>query len=53
MAHRILKDYYLNGSIVYIDDIVIYGRHVEGFLDILDQTLSQMAKLNVMSIKTE
>ena len=36
MAHEVLKDYYLNGEIVCIDDTVIYGRGVEGFLDILD-----------------
>ena len=47
MAHEVLKDYYLNGAIVYIDDNVIYGRDVEGFLDILDQFLSQIAKFNV------
>ena len=41
MAHEVLTDYYLNGD---IDDTVIYGRDVEGFLD---QVLSQMAKLNV------
>ena len=47
MAHEVLQDYYLNGAIVYIDDTVIYGRDVEGFLDILDRVLSQMAKFNV------
>jgi len=43
MAHEILQDYYLNGAIVYIDDTVIYGSSVEGFLSILDQILSRMA----------
>ena len=47
MAHEILQDYYLNGEIVYIDDTVIYGSTVEGFLSILDQILSQMAAFNV------
>ena len=37
MAHEILKDFYLNGAIVYIDDTVIYGRNVEEFLSILDR----------------
>ena len=36
MAHEVLKDYYLNGAIVYIDDTVIYDRDIEGFLNILD-----------------
>ena len=47
MAHEILKDFYLNGAIVYIDDTVIYGRNVEEFLSILDRILSQMAAFNV------
>jgi hypothetical protein len=47
MAHEILQDYYLNGSIEYIDDTVIYGSTVEGFLSILDQILSRMAAFNV------
>ena len=47
MAHEILKDFYLNGAIVYIDDTVIYGRNVEEFLTILDRILSQMAAFNV------
>jgi len=46
MAHEVLKHYYLNGAIVYIDDTVIYGWDVERFLDILDRVLSQMAKFN-------
>ena len=47
MAHKILQEYYLNGAMVYIDDTVIYGSKVEGFLTILDQILSQMAAFNV------
>jgi hypothetical protein len=27
MAHQVLKDFHLNGSIVYIDDTVIYGEN--------------------------
>ena len=46
MAHEILQDYYLNG-IYYIDDTVIYGSTVEGFLSVLDQILSRMAAFNV------
>ena len=47
MAHVVLKDFYLNGAIVYIDDTVIYGRNVEDFLGTLDRILSQMSKFNV------
>ena len=47
MAHEILQDYYLNGAIVYIDDTMIYGSTVEGFLTILDQMLSRMTAFNV------
>ena len=47
LTHEILQDYYLNGSIVYIDDTVIYGSSVEGFLYILDQILSRMAAFTV------
>ena len=47
MAHDVLKDYYLNGAIVYIDDTVIYGRDVKRFLGIVDHILSHMAKFNV------
>ena len=47
MAHEILQDYYLNGAILYIDDTVIYGSSVEGFLTILDQILSRMEAFNV------
>ena len=36
-AHEILHDYYFNCAIVYIDDTVIYGSTVEGFLSVLDQ----------------
>ena len=43
MVHEILKDFYLNGAIVYIDDTVIYGRNVEEFLNMVDQIVSQMA----------
>jgi len=32
MTHEILKDFYLNGAIVYIDDTVIFGRNMEAFL---------------------
>ena len=54
MAHEILQGYYLNGETVYIlivyiyiDDTMIYGSTVEGFLSILDQILSRMAAFNV------
>ena len=51
MAHEILQDYYLNGAIVYIDDMVIYGSTVKGFLTILDQTLSRMAAFNFKTVQ--
>ena len=40
--HEVLKDFYSNGAIVYIDDTIIYGRQC-----ILDKILSQMVKYNV------
>ena len=43
MAHKILQDYYLNGSIVYIDGTVLYDSTAEGFLTVLDQILPRMA----------
>ena len=52
MAHEVLQDYYLNGAIVFIDDTVIFGRDVEGFLDILDRFLFQMVKFNVRFART-
>ena len=45
--HRVLKNFNLNGAIVYFDDTVISGRDVDGFLGILYQILPQMAKINV------
>ena len=47
IAHEILKDLYLNGAIVYIDDTVIYGRNVVEFLSILDRIPSLMAAFNM------
>ena len=47
MAHIVSKDFNLNGTIVYIDDTVIYGKNFEELLRVLDQILSQMAKFNV------
>jgi len=37
MVHEVLQDYYLNSAIEYIDNTVIDGGGVEGFLDILDR----------------
>jgi len=48
IVHEVSKDYYLNCAIVCIDDTVIYGNDVEGFLDILDQVLSQMVFSRLM-----
>ena len=47
MARVVLKDFDLNGAIVYIDNAVIYGRNVEEFLGVLDRIQSQMSKFNV------
>ena len=47
MAHVVLKEFYLNGAIVYIDDAVIYGSNVEEFMGVRDRILSQMEKFNV------
>jgi hypothetical protein len=47
MAHEILREFYLNGAIVYIDDTVIYGADVESFLSNLDHVLEQMVRYNV------
>ena len=33
----ILQDYYFNGAIAYIDDTVIYGSTVEGFLNVISR----------------
>jgi len=34
MVHQVLKDFYLNGAIVNIDDTVIYGKN--DFVERLD-----------------
>ena len=47
LAHEILQDYYLIGSIGYIHDTVIFGSTVEDFLTVLDQILSRMAAINM------
>jgi hypothetical protein len=47
MAHEILREFYLDGAIVYIDDTVIYGTDVDNFLSILDKVLEQMVRYNV------
>ena len=36
MAHEVLNEYYLNGTVVYIDDTIIYGRNEEMYLILLD-----------------
>ena len=50
MAHEILRDYYLNGAVVYIDDTIIYGRNEEKFLTLLDQILSKLVEFNVIQV---
>ena len=47
MAHKVLKGYYLNGAVVYIDDTVVYGKDATSFLQMLDLVLDRMAKFNV------
>ena len=47
MAHKVLEGYYLNGSVVYIDDSVVYGKDAASFLQILDMILDRMTKFNV------
>jgi len=34
MQNIVLKDYYLNGAVVYIDDTVVYGKTAEEFLSV-------------------
>jgi Reverse transcriptase (RNA-dependent DNA polymerase) len=46
MAHEILKEYYLDEAIVYIDNTVIYGANVDSFLITLEQVLGQMVRYN-------
>jgi hypothetical protein len=47
MAHDILKDFYLQGVVVYIDDKVVYAKNPGTFLELLDSTLELMCKANV------
>jgi hypothetical protein len=47
MANEILRDVYLKGAVVYIDDTMVYSKDPNQFLQILDQTLGLMAEANV------
>ena len=47
IAHQVLKGYYLNGAVVYIDDTIIYGKIEKTFLEILDMVLGRMTQFNV------
>ena len=47
LAHEVLKDFYLNGAIIYVMTMLYMVGIVEGYLGILDQILYQMAKFNV------
>jgi cleavage and polyadenylation specificity factor subunit 1 len=47
MAHQVLQKFYLNGSIVYIDDKVVYGAMVGSFLSVLELVLAEMVAFNV------
>jgi hypothetical protein len=49
MANEILKDVYLKGELVYIDDTVVYAKDdlPHDFLAMLDRTLGLMAAANV------
>ena len=47
MARQVLDGFYVNGSVVYIDDTVIYGKNEKVFLEMLDVVLGRMAQFNV------
>ena len=47
MAHKVLKEFYLNGAVDYIDDAVVYGNNKIKILQMLDMVLDRMAKFNV------
>jgi hypothetical protein len=44
---QIVGDLYLNGCLVYIDDIIVYGRTIDEFLQRLDILLTRLADSNV------
>jgi hypothetical protein len=43
----IVGDLYMNGCVVYIDDIIVYGKSEEEFLHRLDKVLSRLVQFNV------
>jgi hypothetical protein len=43
----ILGDMFMNGCLVYIDDIIVYGRSIEEFLDRLEKVMALLEKFNV------
>lgn len=47
MANEILKDWFLNGAVVFIDDTLIHGSDTSQFLDRLDKILHRMEECNV------
>eukprot|EP00595_Chromulina_sp_UTEXLB2642_P002028 CAMPEP_0196762882 /NCGR_PEP_ID=MMETSP1095-20130614/3014_1 /TAXON_ID=96789 ORGANISM="Chromulina nebulosa, Strain UTEXLB2642" /NCGR_SAMPLE_ID=MMETSP1095 /ASSEMBLY_ACC=CAM_ASM_000446 /LENGTH=1512 /DNA_ID=CAMNT_0042114961 /DNA_START=95 /DNA_END=4633 /DNA_ORIENTATION=- len=47
MSTKVLKDLYLNGVLVYIDDTIVYGKTVDEFLLRLEGTLKAMSDYNV------
>ena len=42
MADKVLEGFYLNGTVVYIDDTVVYGKDKKTFLQMLDMVLDRM-----------
>jgi hypothetical protein len=43
----IVGDLFMNGCVVYIDDIIVYGSSEEEFLERLNKVLSRLAEYNV------
>jgi hypothetical protein len=44
---NIVGDLFMNGCVVYIDDLIIYGKTIDEFLDRLDRVLTVLAQHNV------
>ena len=47
MALKVLEGFYLNATVVYIDDTVVYGKDAISYLQMLDLVLDRMIKFNV------
>jgi len=44
---KIVGDMFMNGCVVYIDDLIVYGKSIDEFLSRLDKVLSVLAAHNV------